>query len=71
MAETKPKAASKIAAERHCPVCGEPHASSFIPEAEVGQLEGVKVSALPLAKTYRVFYCGGAFHVVPHEEEVT
>lgn len=54
--------------ERVCPNCGNLHGSSFVPEGEVGQLEGVKLSALPKAKTYRVFRCDDAFHVVPHAE---
>jgi hypothetical protein len=57
-------------AERACPNCGEFHASSLIPENEIDQLEGVKLSALPKSAVYRVFVCDGSFHVVPHSEGV-
>lgn len=57
-------------AERHCPHCGELHASSLVPESEMHHLEnqGVKLSALPKADVYRVFICEDRFYPVPHEE---
>jgi hypothetical protein len=72
-ATTKAKPANggvKIDPERVCPGCGEAHASSFVSEAELAAFEGqgVKASALPPAAVYRMFYCGGVFHAVPHVE---
>lgn len=70
MATVKQTAAKpvKVDPERICPKCGEFHASSLVPEDQVGQLEGVKVSALEKAAVYRVFTHGdGVFYVVPHE----
>lgn len=56
-------------AERVCPACGKLHGSSFVPAGEIGTLAGVNVEALEAAELYRVFRCGGAFHVRPHKEE--
>lgn len=65
-----PKA--KTWGERACPGCGQAHASSLIPESELGAYEGqgVKASALPASASgqYRMFYCGGAFYAVVHQE---
>lgn len=66
-AVTKPEATS----ERYCPNCGQLHASSFVPEAELSAYadQGVKASTLPAAAVYRMFVCDGAFYAVPHKEE--
>lgn len=57
-----------VDAERVCPNCDTLHGSSLVPESEMHHLydQGVKLSALPKADTYRVFYCGEAFYPVPH-----
>jgi hypothetical protein len=58
-----------VDSERICPNCGTLHASSMIPENEIDGYEGLKLSALPKADTYRVFVCEGSFYAVPHAKE--
>lgn len=69
MATTTKTATKKT--ERNCPNCGKLHGSSLIAESEMHHLEGqgIKLSALPKADIYRVFYCGGSFYPVPHVKE--
>lgn len=58
---------AKDKTERHCPACGNLHGSSLVPAAEIAHY-----SAQPpetFSGVFRVFVCGGRFHVIAHEEE--